>query len=192
MELHMNNQPNRMRRRNDRSKGFSLIEILMAMLILSVGLLAVIGMIVSASMTANSTKVDTTAAMLADTVLEQLAAKDVTNAANFSIKDCTGADHPVAHISGAAPNGNGSALNGNKDIDFTAGKVANYQMDFVTCGAAGVRNTFDVRWNVMDMNAGIPGLAGNYAKLITVSARQNTRVGIYSVPVTLRTVEGAQ
>jgi prepilin-type N-terminal cleavage/methylation domain-containing protein len=173
-----------------RAAGFSLVEVLMAMLILSVGLLAVIGMIVSASMTANSTKVDTTATMLADTVLEQLAAKDVTNVTTFTIKDCLGVDHTIGHVSGAAPNGNGSTLNGNKDIDFTAGKVANYQMDFVTCGAAGVRNTFDVRWNVMDMNGALPGLAGNYSKLITVSARQNTKVGIYSAPVTLRTVEG--
>jgi len=177
-------------RSKKRSEGFSLVEILLAMVILSVGLRAIIGMIVSASLTANSTKVDTTATMLADTVLEQLSAHDVTNAGNFTIKDCLGVDNTVAHVSGAAPAGNGSPLNAANDIDFTAGKVANYQMDFVTCGAAGVRNTFDVRWNVMDMNAAMPLLAGNYSKLITVSARQNTRVGIYSAPVTLRTVEG--
>src|SRR3954469_23074623 len=63
-------------RSKNRSRGFSLVEILIAMVILSVGLLAIIGMIVSAAMTANSNKEDTTAAMLADTVLEQIAAKD--------------------------------------------------------------------------------------------------------------------
>src|SRR5438067_8184069 len=83
--------------------GFSLVEILMAMVILSVGLLAIIGMIVSASLTANSNKVDTTAAMLADTVMEQIAAKDVTSAGTFAIKDCAGVDHTVGLTAGAAP-----------------------------------------------------------------------------------------
>jgi len=73
-----------MLRSKKQSGGFSLVEILIAMVILSVGLLAIIGMIVSASLTANRNKVDSTASMLADTVLEQLSAKDVTSAGTFT------------------------------------------------------------------------------------------------------------
>src|SRR3954468_24465382 len=139
-----------MLRFKNRSRGFSLVEILLAMVILSVGLLAIIGMIVSAAMTANSNKEDTTAAMLADTVLEQIAAKDVTTAGTFNIKDCTGVDHTVGRNPGVAPAGAGAPLNVNQEIDFTAGAVANYQMDFIVCGGAGVQNTYDIRWNVMN------------------------------------------
>ena len=179
-----------MLRSKNRSSGFSLVELLMAMVILSVGLLAIIGMIVSASLTANSNKVDTTATMLADTVIEQLSAKDATSAGVFTIKDCAGVDHTVGRTPGGSPAGNGAPLNANNEIDYTAGSVANYQMDFVVCGAAGVRNTFDIRWNIMNMNAGMPNLAGNYSRLITVSARQKTRTGVYNPAVTLRTVVG--
>jgi type IV pilus modification protein PilV len=178
-----------MLRSKNGSSGFSLVEILIAMVILSVGLLAIIGMIVSASITANRNKVDSTASMLADTVLEQLSAKDVTSAGTFMIKDCAGGDHVIGNAAGAAPAGAGAPLNANNDIDFTAGAVANYQMDWVTCGGAGVRNIFDVRWNVMNMN-GMPLLAGNYSRLITVSARKKTAAGIYNPAVTLRTVAG--
>src|SRR3954462_13376242 len=92
-----------MLRFKNRSRGFSLVEILIAMVILSVGLLAIIGMIVSASLTANSNKADTTAAMLADTVMEQISAKDVTSAGTFTIKDCAGVDHTVGLTPGAPP-----------------------------------------------------------------------------------------
>lgn len=179
-----------MLRSKKRSGGFSLVEILIAMVILSVGLLAIIGMIVSASLTANRNKVDSTASMLADTVLEQLSAKDVTSAGTFTLKDCAGLDHTIGNAPGAAPAGAGAPLNANNNIDFTAGAVANYQMDWVTCGGAGVRNTFDIRWNVMNMNAGMPLLAGNYSRLVTVSARKKVAAGIYNPAVTLRTVAG--
>jgi len=174
------------------SSGFSLVEILIAMVILSVGLLAIIGMIVSASLTANRNKVDSTASMLADTVLEQLSAKDVGSAGTFTIKDCAGVNHTVGRTPGGAPAGNGAPLNANNDIDFTVAAVANYQMDWVTCGGAGVQNTFDIRWNVMNMNAAmpIPG-AGDYGRLITVSARKKVAAGIYNPAVTLRTVAGS-
>src|SRR6266404_7177489 len=179
-----------MLRTRNHAKGFSLVEILMAMVILSVGLLAIIGMIVSASITSNSNKVDSTATMLADTVLEQISAKDVTAAGPISIKDCTNTDHSVSRVSGAPPNGAGAPLSGAPayTVDFTKAVVANYQMNYVVCGAAGVRNTFDVRWNIMDMDPAIPNGAGGYAKVVTVSARQLTRTGIYNPPVTLRTV----
>jgi prepilin-type N-terminal cleavage/methylation domain-containing protein len=183
-----------MLRSKNRSKGFSLVEILMAMVILSVGLLAIIGMIVSASLTANSNKVDTTATMLADTVLEQISAKDITVAGPISIKDCANTDHSVSRVSGAAPGGAGAPLTGGPaySVDYTAAAVANYQMNYVVCGAAGVRNTFDIRWNIMDMDPAMPNGAGGYAKVVTVSARQLTRTGIYNPPVTLRTVSATQ
>jgi prepilin-type N-terminal cleavage/methylation domain-containing protein len=182
-----------MLRSRNRSRGFSLVEILMAMVILSVGLLAIIGMIVSASLTANSNKVDTTAAMLADTVMEQISAKDVTSAGTFSIKDCAGVDHTVGLTAGAAPAGNGAPLNGapQYEVNYQAAAVANYQMNFVTCGGAnGARNTFDVRWNIMNMDPLMPAQSAAYTRVITVSARQLTVKGVFSPPVTLRTVAG--
>jgi prepilin-type N-terminal cleavage/methylation domain-containing protein len=181
-----------MLRSRNRSRGFSLVEILMAMVILSVGLLAIIGMIVSASLTANSNKVDTTAAMLADTVMEQISAKDVTSAGTFTIKDCAGVDHTVGLTAGAAPAGNGAPLNGapQYEVNYLAGAVANYQMNFTTCAANGSRNTFDVRWNIMNMDPLMPAQSAAYTRVITVSARQLTIKGVFSPPVTLRTVAG--
>jgi hypothetical protein len=60
-------------------------------------------------------------------------------------------------------------------------------MQYVDCGAAGAQSTYDVRWNVINIDT--------YTRLITVSARQtssSTQLGgaIYAMPITLRGIGG--
>jgi hypothetical protein len=61
-------------------------------------------------------------------------------------------------------------------------------MQYVDCGAGGTQSSYDVRWNVINIDT--------YTRLITVSARQvspSNQLGgmMYAMPVTLRSMGGA-
>ena len=172
--------------------GMSMLELMIAMAVLAVGMTAVTALFHSAILTNNRAKVDTSATMLAQTVLEKIAAQPATQNAAISLTDCGGppTTWTIATAGGGAP-GNGATLDGNSGaIDFTqdyAAVPANYKMLFAGCGAGGRQTTFDVRWNVLTVT-------GN-SRLITVAARPIGALGAnrptqFAPPVTLRTIGG--
>ena len=172
--------------------GMSMLELMVGMAVLAVGMTAVTALFHSAILTNNRAKVDTSATMLAQTVLEKIAAQPATQAATISLTDCgvTPTTWVIATAGAGAP-GNGATLVANSGaIDFTqsyADVAANYKMQFVGCGAGGRQITFDVRWNVQTITAN--------TRLITVAARALGSAGgrrpvQFAPPVTLRTIGG--
>jgi type II secretory pathway pseudopilin PulG len=170
----------------------SMLELVMAMAVLAVGMTAVTGLFQSAVLTNNRAKVDTSATMMAQTVLEKIAAQPANQTATISLADCASTPSIwVIATAGAAPPGNGADLDASSGgIDFTQHYSAvpdNYKMQFVGCGAGGRQTTFEVRWNVQTVT-------GN-TRLITVAARPlgaavANRPVQFAPPVTLRTIGG--
>src|SRR5438876_7380262 len=97
-------------RNGKRQRGFSLIEMMIAMVVLAVGLGALTILFTTSMNTNTKSNKDTTATMLAQTVMEQIDAQSTKGAANFNITDCQGTAWPVTMAAGAAPNGAGAAL----------------------------------------------------------------------------------
>jgi type II secretory pathway pseudopilin PulG len=163
----------------------SMMELMVGMAVLAVGMTAVTALFHSAILTNNRAKSDTSATMLAQTVLEKIAAQPATQNAAISVTDCGGAPTTwtIATAGAAAPGNSGA-------IDFTqtyADVPANYKMLFAGCGAGGRQTTFDVRWNVQTVTAN--------TRLITVAARPLGAIGAnrptqFAPPVSLRSIGG--
>ena len=163
----------------------------MAMAVLAVGMTAITALFQGAILTNNRAKVDTTATMMAQTVLEKIAAQPANQTATESLTDCASTPTTwVVATAGAGAPGNGADLaTSNGTIDFTQSYTAvpdNYKMQFVGCGAGGRQLTFDVRWNVTTITAN--------TRLITVAARPlGGAAGSpvqFAQPVTLRSIGG--
>lgn len=172
------------------SAGFSLLELMIAMIVLAVGLLGGMVMVMFGMTRNNSNRVDTTATNVAQTVLEGIAGTPTNANLTLTVTDCLQTSPITSTLKiNTAPGGAGLKANG--DIDFNADLPAtlnanNYQMNYTVCGNNGLKNVYDVRWNVQTVGA------GGWGKLVTVSARQTftaTTPGIGMLaPVTLRTV----
>ena len=182
-------------RNGKRQRGFSLIEMMIAMVVLAIGLGALTILFTTAMYNNTKSNKDTTATMLAQTVIEQIDAQSTNGPANFNITDCQGTAWPVNVTAAAAPNGAGAALlpaasntlYGSIDPGQAYAAVpAGYAMRYVHCGANSQQTIFDVRWNIMSAN--------NNARLVTVQARQSggTQLGgnVFAYPVTLRGMSG--
>src|SRR3984885_8415001 len=179
--------------------GMTLIELMVAISILAVGMGALTNLLVLAIATDNRNSKDTSATLLAQMVVEQISAQHPNSNAAISVTDCAGNVWTVATTGGASPSGPGAHLvtsstsAGYGGIDQTqaySSITATYSMKYVDCGGAGntgVPTTYDVRWNVMTIDA-------NYTRLVTASARPlnaNALGGIqYALPVNLRAVSG--
>ena len=179
--------------------GMTLIELMVAISILAVGMGALTNLLVLAIATDNRNSKDTSATLLAQMVVEQISAQHPNSNAAISVTDCAGNVWTVATTGGASPSGAGANLvtsstsAGYGGIDQTqaySSITATYSMKYVDCGGAGntgVPTTYDVRWNVMTIDA-------NYTRLVTASARPinaNALGGIqYALPVNLRAVSG--
>ncbi|MBZ5504691.1 MAG: prepilin-type N-terminal cleavage/methylation domain-containing protein [Acidobacteriia bacterium] len=168
-------------------EGFSLIELMVAMFILSVGVLGGMMMVILGMTRDNSNRLDTTATNAAQAVLEQIAGAPSTSNPIFTVTDCLG-NTPQVNTTGSASPGSGAPLLNNGDIDFSKAAVAGYQMNYTVCGTNGLQTPYDVRWHITAIGP------GNSGKLVIVSARQpfmatNRGIG-FIAPVTLRTIVG--
>jgi type IV pilus assembly protein PilV len=187
----------RFRRRSQ--GGMTLVELMVALSILAVGMGALTNLLVIAMESDNRNSKDTSSTLLAQMVVEQIAAQHPNSNATISVTDCAGNVWTVATAGGASPNGAGanlvttSSAAGYGGIDQTqaySSITANYAMQYVDCGGVGNTGnpiTYDVRWNVMTIDA-------NYTRLVTASARPlgaNNLGGIqFAMPVNLRAVSG--
>jgi type IV pilus modification protein PilV len=178
--------------------GMTLVELMIAMLVLAIGLGGVTTLLITAISTNNRNSRDTTATMLAQLVIEEIGSQDPNSGViNIPITDCAGNAFNINVTGGAAPGGAGATLVTNAasvnygGIDQTqalAAIPAGYQMSYVDCSVAGgTRTTYDVRWNVMTISA-------NNSRLITASARQLSSSSLgglrFALPVNLRGIGG--
>src|SRR5436309_3300736 len=117
--------------------GMTLIELSIAGFVLVFGMLSIMGLLMIAVGNNGRSKIDSTATMLTQAVVEQISADlAVTNGNPVATiitdnANCngTGTSFPVDVSGGSPPNGLGSTLSGT-GIDFTAAAQAGYQMDY--------------------------------------------------------------
>lgn len=183
--------------------GFTLVELMVAMVVLAVGLGALAPLFISAALSNNKNSRNATATMLAQLVLEQISSQSPNSTATIFLTDCVGNTWAIATTGGAAPAGAGALLD-NTSTDYNYGGinptqaytsvppatsvVPGYAMQYADCGAAGTQSTYDVRWNVINIDT--------YTRLITVSARQVSPANqlggkVYAMPVTVRGIGGS-
>jgi prepilin-type N-terminal cleavage/methylation domain-containing protein len=184
-------------------RGMTLLELMMALVVLAIGLGGITNVLAIAVSTDNWNNKDTSATLLAQMVVEQISAQAgnisaLTNSP-ITVTDCQGTAWTINTAPGTLGTGNGATLVTSTssfyygDIDQTqaiSGIPSGYAMQYVDCGNSTQSlppTTYDVRWNVMTV--------GNtsYARLITASARplaSGVRGAQFVLPVNLRLVAG--
>jgi prepilin-type N-terminal cleavage/methylation domain-containing protein len=173
-----------------RQGGFSLIELMIAALVLAIGLAGSMLLVITSVAGDNRSKNDSTATVLSQMTMEMIASVSAGSSSSVTITDCNPSSGSASHTistTGSA-GGSGATLTGGGAIDFTASTVSGYAMTFYTCQAStGDRqSTYDVRWNVKTLSPN--------AKLVTVGAQRtnvDTNQAVYfTVPVTLKMIVG--
>lgn len=164
--------------------GMSIIEMMIASVVLIVGVLGSAILIPLSIGTNNRNKQQSNSTVVAQMVMEEIMSVPANTAPVRTITDCTGAANSVNTAGSAAP-GAGATLLSSGDVDFSTAAPAGYSMLYTTCGTGGRRATYDVRWNIQSPS--------NFVKLVTVSARpQNatTNPSVFALPVTIRSMAG--
>ena len=173
------------KRKYKNARGFTLVELTVAMFVLTVGVLGGMIMIVLGMTRDNTNRMDTTATNAAQAVMEQIAAVPASNDGPLTVTDCVPKNLTVTTAGNAG--GLGATLTANGDVDFTQPAVASYQINYTVCGTNGLRTTYDVRWRIVTLADG--------GKLVIVAAGHPTiynksHAMAYITPVTLRTIVG--
>ena len=181
-----------MRHRTER--GMSLIELMIAMVVLATGLGGITILLTGSIASNNKNNHDTTATLLAQMVLEQISGQHVYSNQTINITDCAGNSWTIATAPGAVGTGNGATLKADGTIDFTqaySSITADYAMKYVDCSTAGgFKTIYDIRWNVMSVST------NTTTRLITTAARPgssdvNQLGGVFfALPVNLRGIGG--
>ena len=149
------------------SRGFSLVELMIAMAVLAIGLLGGIAFIAVATASNGRSRLSTTAATLAESTMERIVAipqKATGAAALTSLTDCSGHTFTMNTAPGGSPLIASGALAGT--VDYSQPTVADYSMPYVAC-PSGSGVTYDIRWRIE------PGPTPS-TQLVTVSARSLT------------------
>lgn len=172
-----------------KASGFSLVELMVAMLVLAFGLVAGAAVISTAIATNGRARFDTTATALAESVMEHIVAipsRAQGAAALTSMTDCAGTTFTMNTVQGGANLISTGVFAGN--IDFTQPAVQQYSMLYTIC-SAGKNMSYDVRWRID------PGPTP-FTQLVTVSAKNVGQAGNsaggnrFALPVRLRTIRG--
>lgn len=175
-----------------RQGGTSLIELMIAMLVLGVGLLSSAAMTAVAINTNIRSKNDSSSTAVAQAVIAQISAIPLGTTTPIIIDNC-GSSTTINTTGSTA--GAGATLTSNGTIDFTQsfGAVATgYAMKYTTCDAVnGIKATYDVRWNITWTSS------SGKEELLVVGARSmgestTGRGYFYGPAVNLRTVVGNQ
>jgi prepilin-type N-terminal cleavage/methylation domain-containing protein len=169
----------------EKSRGFSLIELMISMAVLAVGLLGGIAVIAVATANNGRSKLHSTASTTAQSIMEKIVAipqSAVGAAAETKITDCTGNIYTVETAVGGSDLIDGGAFGA--AINFSKPPVDNYSMRYVICSTGG-NVGYDVRWKI---EAG-PTLS---TQLVTVSAKPIVTAGAaqLTLPYTLRQLRG--
>jgi len=173
------------KRKPKRQAGFTLLELMIAALVLVFGLLAITALFATAIGNNGRSRVDSTATMLSQSVIEQITAV-LARGGPAAVTDC--GQPPTTW---AVDTSVGGATLSGSSIDFTqTSPPAGYHMNFVVCnggGESGTQALYDVRWNVAQLSTN--------SYLVTVAARPSGMTPgrfTFALPVTLRTFVGPQ
>lgn len=176
------------------ARGFSLIELMIAMAVLAVGLLGGILVIAAATASNGRSRLHTTAVTMAESTMEKIVAipkSAVGTAAQTTMTDCAGNTFTIETAPGGSPLISGGAFAGS--VDFSQPPVPDYSMRYVMCSAGG-GVTYDIRWRI---DATLPYVSGGptpSTQRVTVSAKPIAGNGAaaaqFTRPVTLRQTRG--
>ena len=168
--------------------GVSMIEVMIATIVLMIGSLGVVGLIAASIATNNRNKLDSTGTMLTQAVIERVKST-IIGTGSSSLVDCTGSTWTIDTAPG------GAALTGTK-IDFSeTSPPTDYFMNYMVrspCTSTGNEiTTYDVRWHVEVVGAAAGTPTNTY--MVTLGARMQGHSNgnmFYSLPVTFRVMAG--
>jgi prepilin-type N-terminal cleavage/methylation domain-containing protein len=171
-----------------REQGTSLIEMMIAMVVLTVGLLGSMALPMMSISGNSRNRWDSTGTIMAEMAVDQISSIPVgASSTSVTVTDCAGNSHTLN--SAGTSTGAGANLSGG-GIDFTQSSssiTSGYSMMYTVCGnSTGTQSVYDVRWNVQTIRA-------NYTNFVTVAARRANWSGspqLFAIPVSLRTVVG--
>jgi type IV pilus assembly protein PilV len=166
-------------------RGFSLIETMIAMVVLAVGILGGIAVIAVATENNGRSKLHTTAETLAQNVMEKITAIPAKAAGTqTTLTDCAGNTFTIETAAGGSPVISSGAFAG--AVDYSQAAQPNYSMNYVMCSTAG-GIPYDVRWQI----AAGPTPS---TQLVTVSAKplqtNGTPGAQLTLPFTLHQLRG--
>src|SRR5258707_6041071 len=192
-------------------RGMSLIELLIAMTVLTVGMLGSMVMILVGMQSNTRNKTDSSATVLDQEILEKFATLKLYPApGSVTIYDCppsakSANDNNASLAQGAGPTGGGATLYTAAtaplpanvgDIDWTqptptlaTSTVQGYAMRYQECSG----DVYEVRWHIMQGGPTPPPNGTTRISVLTVSSRQVTAKGsnntmLFARPTTLRTL----
>jgi Tfp pilus assembly protein PilV len=165
-------------------QGMTLIEVMIAGMILVIGMLGFAALMATAIAANARSRTDSTATMLSQTVMEQISASLIgKGGAAPQVRDCTNTLYPIEISTG------GAALDSSERIDWTQTTVpSGYQMLYQICASTTNTNanaqetTYDVRWRVEQV-------ADTNTFLIIAGARPKnyvTNLRYFALPVGLK------
>ena len=178
------------RHRKNSDAGVTLVEVLIATLILLICSLTIMAVVGTAIALNNRNKIGSTGTMLAQSVVEHIKAT-LIGSGSSSLTDCAGTVWTINTAPG------GAAVSG-AYINFSqSSPPANYHMNYVVnspCSGSGIQaKVYDVRWNVKIVGADLTPPAPTNTYLITVGSRlQGHDEGnvIYPLAVNFRVMAG--
>lgn len=178
--------------RSKAQAGMSLMELLVASVVLGIGVAAFTILLLNGIMSNSRNRRDTSSTLLAQAVTEQIVWAVANNVPPPQMTDCLGNAFNVNTAGGALPAGSGAQTTASGDIDFTAASVAGYSMTYNVCRANNVVVQYDVRWNIA--NTDVSG-GSVYARRVTVAARPReansggtNSARLFAFPATIRTI----
>jgi prepilin-type N-terminal cleavage/methylation domain-containing protein len=163
--------------------GISLIELMIAMAILTIGVLGCMSLIITAIATNGRNRYQSSSTTAAQMITEKIMSVPANTSPTLSFTDCSGTAQNL-NTTGSTT-GAGAGLLSSGDVDYSQTAVTGYSMLYTTCGQTGQQAVYDVRWNIKTLS--------NYSKLITVSAKlQGTATDpkLIAFPVTIRSLAG--
>ncbi|HUC53506.1 MAG TPA: prepilin-type N-terminal cleavage/methylation domain-containing protein [Candidatus Cybelea sp.] len=171
-----------------RQSGMSLIELMIASLILTVGVLGTAVLIPIAIGTNGKNRQQSNSTVIAQMTMEKITSSAAAGSSALTLTDCAGTSNTIS-VTGTT-SGSGATVLSSGSIDFSqaqgsTGAPAGYYMSYVSCGTSGRTSTYDVRWNIQTPS--------NYVKLVTVSAQlkgSGSNQVLFSLPVTIRSMVG--
>jgi Tfp pilus assembly protein PilV len=190
--------------RNRNQAGFTLVELMIAGVLLVFGVMTMAGLVGLTVKNNGHSRLDSTATMLNQAVVEQVASGIGYQSAAIICSTSTDPLCGIAKITDCGTHttlstawlvnsviGGANTVNGN--IDFTQAKtsLSGYQMDYVVCNGA-IQTTYDVRWSI---SALVPSASAttttSFTHILTVGTQmEGGSSGIINFPINMRMMVG--
>jgi len=174
--------------KNNAQHGMTLIEVMIAMVVITIGMSAVLSLMMYTLSSNNRNRQDVNAATIAILFLRHASTVPAFQNLTVTVTDCQGTSFNINTTANSVTTPGPPLLSSGK-IDFTSSyTTAGYSAQYQICEAGGQFSTYDVRWNIQTITA--------YSKLITVGvmkvgASGNAGSNGFTIPVTMRSIAGS-